>query len=93
MVIDDAEKFVIFNNASAITVNLSPDSTTDYPIGTEIVITKHGAGTPTITRGVGVAMYGTAGGGADDDFAISNKYSVARIKKIAADTWQVNSQN
>ena len=93
LVIDDAEKFIIFNNASAITVNLSPDSTTNFPIGTEILITKHGAGSPTITRGAGVALYGTAGGGTDADFSLSNKYALARIKKLAANTWQVNHQN
>ena len=93
LVDSDAEKFIIFNNAAATTINLSPDSTTKFPAGTEIFITKHGNGNPTITRGAGVALLQTTGGGTDANYTLTNKYMLIRLKKLSADTWQINNQN
>ena len=76
-----------FTNGSAVTVNVRPDSDHDFPIGTEIEFCKRGVGNPTLTRGSGVELW--TPDGIDADFAITGLHSVARIKKIAADKWQV----
>ena len=83
----DSDRHIRYTSASAITVNIRPDSTLNIPIGTEIEFCKEAAGVPTLTRGSGVALYGPDG--VDQNIAISNLYSVVRIKKVAADKWQV----
>ena len=86
--IKDAEKFMIFNNNGATTVTIPPESTTNFVVGTEIQITKHGAtGNTVVTRGSGVALYGSGLGNVD--YTMSAQYSACKIKKIGSNTWQV----
>ena len=84
---NDINAYLVFTNAGATSPTIQPDSTIDLPIGSEIEIANHGAGTSTITRGSGVALYNP--NGTDANYVIPNKYSEVKIKKIAADAWSV----
>ena len=87
---DTRNVFLIFTSGSATSPTIQPDTAINYPIGSEMTIANNGAGTMTLTRGAGVALYNP--GGTDANYAInggSNKYGVVTIKKIAANIWQI----
>ena len=87
---DARNVFLIFTSGSATSPTIQPDTEINYPIGSEMTIANNGAGTMTLTRGSGVALYNP--GGTDANYAInggSNKYGVVTIKKIAANIWQI----
>ena len=85
IVLADLRQVVTMDNAAANTLTIPANSTTAFPIGTQIDIIQLGAGTTTIDAAVGVTLNGVSGGSGD----ISARYGPATILKIATDTWVV----
>lgn len=77
----DFHKWVSLSNAGAITVTIPPNSTTPYPIGTEIEGHQEGVGQVTIVGGSGVTVTGSPG------LKTADRYSVFGIKKMGTNTW------
>lgn len=81
-VLDDANSYILFTSATAVTFTIPPNVDVAFPVGTVISVEQDGAGAITITPGAGVTInsrgsfYNTAGA-----------YAVAQVKQVAADTW------
>jgi hypothetical protein len=81
-VLGDDGDLVTFDNGSAITFTIPPNSSVGFGIGTQINIMQLGAGQVTITAGAGVTLRS-----AGTKVKTNGQYSVATCVKIATDTW------
>lgn len=81
LVLSDIGKMVEINNASANNLTVPADSTTNFPIGTQISILQTGSGQTTVTNAVGVTINGTPG------LKLRTQWSIATLIKRAANTW------
>jgi hypothetical protein len=79
---DDADNAKGFNNASATTATIPPNSSVAFRIGTVLNAVRYGAGSVTFTAGSGVTFRNglTAA-------TIRSQYSVASAMKIGSDEW------
>jgi hypothetical protein len=81
-VLGDDGDLITFDNGSAITFTVPPNSSVGFGIGTQINIMQLGAGQVTITAGAGVTLRS-----AGTKVKTNGQYSVATCVKIATDTW------
>jgi hypothetical protein len=81
LVLSDAGKMVEISNASANTLTVPSDSTSNFPVGTQISILQTGTGQTTVTNAVGVTINGTPG------LKLRTQWSIATLIKRAANTW------
>jgi hypothetical protein len=81
-VLADANSWIRFNNAAAITFTIPTNASVAYPVGTVIEFSQAGAGAVTVAAAGGVTL--NSRGGAVTTAGI---YAVASIKEVAADTW------
>jgi len=81
LLLADDGKIVEVNNAAANTLTVSPDSTTNFTVGTQILVIQTGAGQTTLTAGAGVTINATPG------LKLRAQYSSATLIKRAANTW------
>lgn len=72
--------WVNMNNPSANNIMIAPDSSVNFPTGTEIWVAEYGVGQTTIQAGTGVNIIGPSITG-------TGQYSIGRVTKIAANTW------
>ena len=77
----DDGKIVEMNVASGNTLTVAPDSTTNFAVGTQILILQTGTGQTTLTQGAGVTINATPG------LKLRAQYSSATLIKRAANTW------
>jgi len=83
-VLTDDGDLITFDNASAITFTIPPNSSVAFGIGTQINIMQLGAGQVTIAAGSGVTLRSQG-----SKLKTSAQYAVATCCKIATDTWVV----
>lgn len=81
-VLADAGDMIRLNNASAITVTIEPDSTTDYGVGTVLTFEQVGAGAITFAAGAGVTVNSRG-----ELLTTAGQFAVATVIKVAANTW------
>jgi hypothetical protein len=79
--LSDSAKLVEINNASANNLTVPLNSTTAFPIGTQINILQTGAGQTTIVATGGVTINATPG------LKLRTQWSSATLIKRASDTW------
>lgn len=84
-VLADANTFVRFTNASAISFTIPPNSSVAFPVGTVIEVEQAGAGALSFVAGSGVTLNSRS-----SDLTLAGQYAVAFAKKVATDTWTVN---
>lgn len=77
----DAGKFLQVNQASANNVTVPASSSSNIPIGTQIIIRQMGAGQTFVKAESGVAIESSKGQ------ALRAQYSTATLVKIATDVW------
>lgn len=77
----DISKLIRMNSGSAQALTVPPDSTVNFPIGTEIAMVQSGAGTLTVVAGSGVTINCAA------TLVLNGQYATAALKKISANTW------
>jgi len=82
-VLSDAAQLVTFNNASAITLTIPPNSSVAYAIGTRIDFIQIGSGQVTVAGGTGVTVNATP------TLKFRAQHSAASCIKIATNTWQL----
>lgn len=83
LVLADADKFVTLSNASSITLTVPTNASVAFPIGTEIVLMRGGAGQITVAGDGGVTV--RFGGSNRDNF--NGQYAVCYLLKIGTDEW------
>ena len=81
LLLADDGKIVEMNVASGNTLTVAPDSTTNFLIGTQILILQTGTGQTTLTQGAGVTINATPG------LLLRERYSSATLIKRAANSW------
>ena len=81
LLLADDGKIVEMNVASGNTLTVAPDSTTNFDIGTQILILQTGTGQTTLTQGAGVTINATPG------LLLRERYSSATLIKRAANSW------
>jgi len=81
LLLADDGKIVEMNVASGNTLTVAPDSTTNFPIGTQILILQTGAGQTTLTQGAGVTINATPG------LKLREQWSSATLIKRGANSW------
>lgn len=82
-VLSDKDKLIELSNAASITVTIPPNSTTPFPIGTQIDWLWTGVGQPTFVGNVSPAVTVNATPG----LKLRAQWSAATLVKRATDTW------
>lgn len=78
----DQNAVAAFSNASAVTLTIPPDSTTDFPVGTFVEVYQGGTGDITPTAGSGVTL------NVRGSFTkTAGQHAVIALRKSAANTW------
>jgi hypothetical protein len=80
--ISDGGGLVEMNNGAAKTITVPPNATVAFPIGTQIIVVRKGAGTLNIANHVDVTINSVSG-----NRYISTRYGAATLVKIASDEW------
>jgi hypothetical protein len=70
------------NLGSANTVTIPPDITTNFDVGTQIVVVQLGVGQTTFVPGSGVNIYSEG-----SKRITKAQYATASLIKLSADTW------
>jgi hypothetical protein len=83
-VLGDDGDLITFDNASAITFTIPPNSAVAFGIGTQINVMQLAAGVVTITAGAGVTLRSQG-----SKLKTNGQFAVATCCKIATDTWVV----
>jgi hypothetical protein len=81
LILSDVGKMVEMGVATANTLTVPPDSTTNFPIGSQIVVVQTSVGQTTLTPGSGVSLNGTPG------LKLRAQWSSASLIKRAANSW------
>jgi hypothetical protein len=69
------------SSASANALTVPPDSSVDFPVGSQIMVLQTGAGQTTITAGSGVTINATPG------LKLRDQWSMVTLIKRSSDTW------
>jgi hypothetical protein len=83
LVLADRDKVVEISNAGANTLTIPPESSVNYPVGTQIIILQTGAGQTTIVGDSGVTVNATPG------LKLRDQWSMATAIKRGSDLWVV----
>jgi hypothetical protein len=82
LVLSDAGKVLPISNASANAVNVPPNSSVAFSVGTVVTLIQTGAGQTTITPGSGVTIQSE-----NSKLKLKAQYATAGLLKTATDTW------
>jgi hypothetical protein len=80
--IGDANTYIRFTNASAVTFTIPLNASVAFPVNTVIEMEQAGAGTLTVAAAGGVTINSRA-----SHFSLAGQFGVAALKKVATDTW------
>lgn len=83
LVLTDAFKLVTMSNASANTLQVPPNSSVAFPVGTRIDIGQDGAGQTTVQAGSGVTIR------TPETLKLRKQWAKATLIKRASDTWDI----
>jgi hypothetical protein len=83
LALTDVNDIVTLDNGSSVTLTVPPNSATTFSLRSEIVLINKGAGTVTITAGVGVTINQNIGG------LTMATHDVRTIRKIGTNLWSV----
>jgi len=86
-VIDDCGRMVRHNSGSSHAYTINPVASTNYPVGTTIVVRNVGSGAVTLTRGAGVSLR-KVGSSTDANVALA-QWGMATMVMEATNVWMV----
>jgi hypothetical protein len=81
----DAGYLITTSSGSAVTVSIPTDATTNFPIGTQILVMQLGAGQVTVSA----VTPGTTSVNSKNGTKTSGQYAVISLIKVAANSWVV----
>ena len=84
LVLTDAGKVIEINSGSSENVTIPPNSSVAFPVGTQIVVVRLGAGAVVITEGSGVTTRSD-----DDKNKIKSQYSSCVLIKHETNEWYI----
>lgn len=84
LALGDAGDIIEMTNATDVNVTVPPESSANFPTGTQIVVVRNGAGKIQFVAGAGVTLRSDA----SKQF-ISTQYSAATLVKRGADEWYI----
>ena len=87
LVLADAGKVITMNNSSANVVTIPPNSSVDFPEGTELEIVMKGAGQTKITGGSGVSVDGVS----TASVKVTGQYASIRVIQDTNNNWFIKS--
>ena len=79
----DAGRLITLSNVNPISVTIATDATTDFPIGTQLLLMQLGAGQVTVSGAVGVTVISRSG------TKTAGQYALISLIKVAANQWVV----
>lgn len=82
LAISDGGGLVDMNNGAARTITVDTDANVAFPIGTQIILVRKGAGTLQVLEAVDVTIRSVS-----DNTFISTQYGAATLVKIATNEW------
>jgi len=80
----DASAYILCTHGTGMTVTLPQDSAVAFPVGTQIVFERNGAGTLTFAAGTGATVNSKGG-----TLTCADRYTTIAAVKIAADTFTI----
>jgi hypothetical protein len=83
LALSDKDKMIEMSHTSANTLTIPPESSVNFPIGTQIMVLQTNAGQTTIAAGSGVSVHATPG------LKLRDQYSMATLIKRGSNTWIV----
>lgn len=83
LVLSDAFKMVVMNNAGANTITVPPNSAVAFPVNTRIDLGQDGVGQTTIVAGAGVTIR------TPDTLKLRKQWSKASLIRRAANVWDL----
>lgn len=83
LALTDRDNFITTNNSSANTITIPPESSVNFPIGSEIRIIRKGIGATSITADTGVTLNGVLTGSG----TIATRWNEVRLYKAGPDEW------
>jgi hypothetical protein len=84
LVLEDANKVVGINSASANNLTVPTNAAVPFPIGTYVGIRQPGEGQTTVVASGGVTLNSRGA-----VFKLAGQYAHAGIRKVAIDTWEL----
>jgi hypothetical protein len=81
----DAGKLITASNAAAISLTIPTDATTDFPVGTQLIVMQLAAGQVTVAA----VTPGTTSVNSKNGTKTSGQYAVISLIKVAANSWVV----
>tara|TARA_B100001964_G_C13810737_1_gene412944 strand:- start:209 stop:544 length:336 start_codon:yes stop_codon:yes gene_type:complete len=84
LVLADAGKVIEINSGSSENVTIPPNSSVAFPLGTQVVVVRLGAGAVVITEGSGVTTRSDG-----DKNKIKSQYSSCVLIKHETDEWYI----
>jgi ferric-dicitrate binding protein FerR (iron transport regulator) len=82
LALSDGGGLVDMNNAAARTITVPTNATVAFPLGTQIILVRKGAGTLQVVAAGGVTINSVSG-----NAFISTQYGAATLVKIATNEW------
>ena len=82
-VLADSDDYERFTSGSAVTATVPPNSTTAFPVDTELQFIQAGAGQVTVAAGAGVTI------NSSETLKLRTQYSAAILKKVATNEWDL----
>ena len=82
LALSDEGGMVEINNAGALTVTVPTNANVAFPVGSQIVIVRKGAGAVTVSPAGGVTLNSVSG-----NQKIASQYGGATLVKVGADAW------
>lgn len=79
----DINAHLVFSSASPVTVTVPANASVAFPVGSTIDMEQNGAGQVTVSGASGVTVNKPSANSA----ATASRYSVIRLRKVAADAW------
>ncbi len=80
----DASAYILCTHGTGMTVTLPQDSAVAFPVGTQIIFERNGAGTLTFAAGTGATVNSKGA-----TLTCADRYTTVAAVKIAADTWTI----
>ena len=80
----DASAYILCTHGTGMTVTLPQDSDVAFPVGTQIIFERNGAGTLTFAAGAGATVNSKGA-----TLTCADRYTTVAAVKIVADTWTI----